>query len=337
MRTVFRLFIVCFFGAAIALGLFYAWATQALNVSAPTEDESAEHAIEFRIPPGSSLRAAVQILNTAGVPLDADLFALLARLQGQGGAIKAGSYALSHGETPQSLLQKLVGGQVSQASVTLVEGWTFRQFRARLDAQTTLQHDTAGMSESEIAQKLGLPSLEGRFLPDTYLFDKGSSDLDILRRAGHAMERALASVWQARPQGLPYKTAEEALIMASIIEKETGRPEDRAHVAAVFVNRLRIGMRLQTDPTVIYGLGDSFDGNLRKIHLQTDTPYNTYTRAGLPPTPIAMPGMAALQAAFTPAASKALYFVARGDGSSHFSRTLDEHNQAVNRYQRGRP
>jgi UPF0755 protein len=336
-RVFFRLFALLFLCAAVAAGFFYAWTTQALPV-APTSGNGAENSpVEFRIPPGSSLRSAVQAVNDAGVPLDADLFALLARLQGQGGAIKAGSYVLSAGETAQTLLQKLVGGKVSQASVTLVEGWTFRQFRARLDAQTTLLHDSQGMSEAEIARKLGLPHLEGRFLPDTYLFDKGSSDFDILRRAEHAMTRALAAAWQERPANLPYKTAEEALIMASIIEKETGRPEDRAHVAAVFVNRLRIGMRLQTDPTVIYGLGEAFDGNLRKIHLQTDTPYNTYTRGGLPPTPIAMPGMAALQATFAPAESKALYFVARGDGSSHFSRTLDEHNRAVNRYQRGRP
>ncbi|WP_415035337.1 endolytic transglycosylase MltG [Azonexus sp.] len=337
MRFTLRLLLVLFLLVALASGLFYAWATQTLLPSSSGAPAATRPAIEFRIPPGSGLRAIVQIVNAAGVPLNASLFAVLARVQGQGGALKAGSYVLAADETAQTLLQKLVGGKVSLVSVVLVEGWTFRQFRARLDAQTTLQHDSQGLSEADIAQKLGLTSLEGRFLPDTYLFDTGSSDFDILRRAQHAMDRALASAWQARAAGLPYKNAEEALIMASIIEKETGRAEDRTQVAAVFVNRLRIGMRLQTDPSVIYGLGENFDGNLRKIHLQTDTPYNTYTRAGLPPTPIAMPGLAALQAAFAPAQTPALYFVARGDGSSHFSRTLEEHNRAVNRYQRGRP
>ena len=329
MRFIFRFIVLLTVSVALAAGAFHWWSQQPIA--------GAVDALEFRVEAGSSLRAAVRQMNAAGLAVEPDLFALLARWRGQGGAIKAGTYAVVAGETPRSLLDKLASGKVSQASITLVEGWTLRQFRARLDAHPALRHDSRGLSDGEIAARLGLPlkSLEGRLLPDTYLFDKLSGDLELIARAAGAMQARLDEAWAQRPPGLPYRTADEALVMASIIEKETGREEDRAHVAAVFVNRLRIGMRLQTDPTVIYGLGENFDGNLRKVHLQTDTPYNTYTRAGLPPTPIAMPGLASLRAAFAPAASEALYFVARGDGSSHFSRTLDEHNRAVNRYQRG--
>jgi UPF0755 protein len=329
MRFVFRLVALFLLAVAALAAAFVWWANRPLDL--PGE------AVEFRVQPGSSLHGTIQQINAAGIPLQADLFKLLARWQGKVNAIKAGSYATDSGETPYTLLVKLVEGRVSQASVTLVEGWTFRQFRTRLDAHPALRHDSRALSEAEIGERLGLPwrQLEGRLLPDTYLFDKESSDLEVIARAAAAMQKQLGAAWASRPAGLPYHSPDEALIMASIIEKETGRPEDRPHVAAVFINRLRQGMRLQTDPTVIYGLGENFDGNLRKSHLQTDTPYNTYTRAGLPPTPIAMPGPASLRAAFQPAASDALYFVARGDGSSHFSRTLDEHNRAVNRYQRG--
>ena len=226
---------------------------------------------------------------------------------------------------------------MTQGELTLVEGWTFRQWRGRLDRHPDLRHDTAGLSEAQLLERLGIrsSSLEGQLFPDTYLFDKQSSDLDLLARAHRAMRRKLDAEWSQRQQDLPYKSPQEALIMASIIEKETGREADRSLVAAVFVNRLRKGMLLQTDPTVIYGLGDGFDGNLRKRDLQSDSPYNTYMRAGLPPSPIAMPGLASLKAALNPAATDVLYFVARGDGSSEFSRTLDEHNRAVNKYQRG--
>jgi len=329
MRLVFRLFALLFIAAIVLATSFAWWSQQPIALS--------EETLEFRVMPGSSLRAAVRQMNEAGVPVDADLFVLLARWQGKSGTIKTGSYSTTTGETPASLLEKLASGRVTQASITLVEGWTFRQFRARLDAHPALRHDTAGMSEAQIIARLGLRlnSLEGRLFPDTYLFDKESSDLEVIARAVSSMQARLDETWAQRPPGLPYKVPDEVLIMASIIEKETGREEDRTMVAAVFVNRLRIGMRLQTDPTVIYGLGEAFDGNLRRIHLQTDTPYNTYTRAGLPPTPIAMPGLASLRAAVTPAASNAMYFVARGDGTSQFSRTLDEHNRAVNRYQRG--
>ena len=221
--------------------------------------------------------------------------------------------------------------------MTLVEGWTFRQVRQALAKEDQIKQDTAQLTAEQIMAQLGRPGVhpEGRFFPDTYSYAKGSSDLALLRRALHAMDRRLEAAWAARASDVPLKSPDEALILASIVEKETGRASDRAQIAGVFANRLRVGMLLQTDPTVIYGLGEKFDGNLRRRDLQTDTPWNTYTRPGLPPTPIAMPGKAALLAAVQPASTRALYFVAKGDGSSHFSTSLDEHNRAVNRYQRG--
>jgi UPF0755 protein len=235
------------------------------------------------------------------------------------------------------LLDKLLKGKVTQGELILIEGWSFRQWRVKLDGHPDLRHELRGLSEAQIAERMGLAttSLEGRLYPDTYHFDKQSTDIELLARASRAMQRKLDLEWAQRAAGLPYRTPDEALIMASIVEKETGREADRNLVAAVFVNRLRKGMLLQTDPTVIYGLGEAFDGNLRRRDLHTDTPYNTYTRHGLPPTPIAMPGQASLRAALHPAQSDVLYFVARGDGSSQFSQTLEEHNNAVNRYQRG--
>ena len=297
----------------------------------------ARDTVEFTIPPGSSLRAAGREIAAAGAGIDPWVLLILARLTGVQASIKAGSYEISRGITPLELLKKLTRGDFTQAEVTFIEGSTFRQIRQRLDAHPDLRHDTTGLPEAEIMRLLGAPGVaaEGSLFPDTYLFAKRSSDIELLARARRALERHLASEWQARAPGLPYSEPYEALIMASIVEKETGRDEDRSLVAAVFVNRLRQGMPLQTDPTVIYGLGEGFDGNLRKRDLLADTPYNTYTRRGLPPTPIAMAGLASLQAALHPAPSDALYFVARGDGSSHFSRTLAEHNQAVMRYQKG--
>lgn len=314
--------------AALAIGGFYAWLDRPLALPAAT--------VEFRVPNGTGLRGVVRSLEQAGVAVQGDLLVLAARLAGKEGAIRAGTYGIATGITPRELLDTLVQGKVLQVEVRLIEGWTFRQWRQQLAAQTGLEQVTANLSEAELMQRLGFPGMapEGMFFPDTYRVDKYSTDLELLARAAQAMQRHLAREWEGRAPGLPYKTPYEALIMASIVEKETGLAADRAMVAGVFVNRLRLGMRLQTDPTVIYGLGERFDGNLRKVDLQTDTPYNTYTRAGLPPTPIAMPGLAALQAALHPAPTAALYFVAKGDGSSHFSHSLDEHNQAVNRYQR---
>jgi UPF0755 protein len=259
---------------------------------------------------------------------------VLARVTRQANAIKAGSYEVEAGVTPLALLAKLTRGDVSQAELAIIEGWNFRQLRAALDRHPDLRHDSAGLSDAELLARIGSTAShpEGLFFPDTYLFSRRSSDLDVLRRAHRHMLEVLgwASARRAALQD-PY----QALIMASIVEKETGQAADRPMVASVFVNRCS-GMLLQTDPTVIYGLGEAFDGNLRKRDLLADTPYNTYTRPGLPPTPIAMPGVAALRAALNPPATDYLYFVARGDGSSEFSRTLDEHNRAVAQYIRKR-
>lgn len=294
-------------------------------------------ALELEIEPGTTPRAVARSVQAAGVQVDARLLYAWFRLSGQDRLIRAGNYELPPGTTPRSLLQKLVRGEESLRALTLVEGWNFRQVRAALAREESLRHDTAGLADADIMGRLERAGVhpEGRFFPDTYTYAKGSSDLAVLRRALHAMDRRLEAAWSQRASDTPLKSADEALVLASIVEKETGRASDRALIAGVFANRLRIGMLLQTDPTVIYGLGEKFDGNLRRRDLQTDTPWNTYTRAGLPPTPIAMPGKASLLAAVQPERTQALYFVAKGDGSSHFSESLPEHNRAVNRYQRG--
>ncbi len=295
----------------------------------------------FDIPPGTRFRSAAQRIDDAGIAVGRLRFELLARALGRAQDVKAGSYEVASAPTPLELLDKLTRGDVTQAELRFIEGWTFRQLRAALDASPFVRHDTQGMDDLQVLHKLGAPEAhpEGLFFPDTYLFAKGTSDLHVLERAYRAMGRHLAQEWEARAASLPYKSAYEALVMASIVEKETGRAAERAQIAGVLVNRLRIGMPLQVDPTVIYGLGAAFDGNLRKIHLQTDGPYNSYLRGGLPPTPIAAPGLASLRAALQPAQTSALYYVARGDGSSEFSRTLEEHNRAVRKYQLngGRP
>ena len=294
-------------------------------------------ALELEIEPGTTPRGVARAVVAAGVRSDARLLYGWFRVSGQDRRIKAGNYEIPAGTTPQGLLQKLARGEETLRALTLVEGWNFRQVRAALARDEGLRHDATVLDDAQLMDKLGRPGVapEGRFFPDTYTYAKGSSELALLRRALHAMDRRLEAAWAQRASDTPLKSADEALILASIVEKETGLASDRAHIAGVFTNRLRVGMLLQTDPTVIYGLGEKFDGNLRKRDLQTDHPWNTYTRPGLPPTPIAMPGKAALLAAVQPQQTRALYFVAKGDGSSHFSATLDEHNRAVNRYQRG--
>jgi len=291
---------------------------------------------EFNVKSGATLTRIAQQLAQDGVIEQPFAFTLAARLTGKGTALKAGNYAFEGTLTPWDLLEKLTKGDVSQSQVKFIEGWSFRQLRQALDNQPDIQHDTRGMSDTEIMAQLGAPNQhpEGRFFPDTYFFNSGMSDLAILVRAHKLMQTQLENTWRERAPNLPYKSMDEALIMASIVEKETGQAAERPMIAGVFINRLRMGMLLQTDPTVIYGLGEQFDGNLRKRDLLADTPYNTYTRAGLPPTPIAMPGAEALRAAVNPAPTKALYFVARGNGTHTFSATLSEHNQAVNKYQR---
>jgi len=292
---------------------------------------------EVEIPQGAHFRTAVAQLQRAGIKVRPYEFEALARALGRSRDIKAGNYFFAQPLNPVDLLDKLTRGDVTQAEIRLIEGWTFAQFRAVLDASPDIRHDSQGLEDAEILKRIQAPESypEGLFFPDTYLFARGSSDIAVLRRAYRALQRHLKNEWEARLPNVPYRTPYEALIMASIIEKETGRAEEREQIAGVLVNRLRIGMRLQVDPTVIYGLGASFDGNLKKIHLLEDGPYNTYTRAGLPPTPIAMPGFASLRAAMRPGQTNALYYVSRGDGSSQFSRTIEEHNRAVTRYQLG--
>ena len=315
---------------AVVLGGGTAWW---LHAPLPMGSEPLELAIE----PGTLPRGVAQDVQAAGVDVDARILYAFFRLSGRGRDIRAGNYEIPPGTTPLTLLDKLVRGEETLRTLTLVEGWTIRQVRTALARDEQLKHDTAELSDAALMERLGRPGVhpEGRFFPDTYTYAKGSSELAVLRRALHAMDRRLEAAWAQRAADTPLKSADEALILASIVEKETGRASDRPQIAGVFTNRLRIGMLLQTDPTVIYGLGEKFDGNLRRKDLLADTPWNTYTRAGLPPTPIAMPGKASLLAAVQPERTKALYFVARGDGSSHFSTSLDEHNRAVNRYQRG--
>lgn len=324
LKTLFALVVV----ALLAAGGYAAW-------YATTPVAVARLPAEFEVPAGARFRAATQAIESSGVAVGRLQFELMARVLGRDQDIKAGSYELASAPTPLELLDKLTRGDVTQAELRFIEGRTFRQLRAALDAAPFLRHDAQGLSDAQLLQKIDPRAThpEGLFFPDTYLFSRGSSDLRLLLRAYQAMQRHLAQEWEARDPSVPYKTPYEALIMASIIEKETGRADERERIAGTLVNRLRIGMLLQVDPTVIYGLGDSFDGNLRKVHLQTDGPYNSYTRGGLPPTPIAAPGLASLRAALRPAKTATLYYVARGDGSSEFSRTLEEHNRAVRKYQ----
>ena len=318
------------------------WLHQPLALSAALGPAGEVESVEVVVGPGMAARAVAQAIVDAGVKVNPKLLYGWFRLSGDARKIKAGTYEFARNTTPRGLLAQLVQGEESMLSITLVEGWTFSQLRDALAKADDLKHTTAGLDPAEIMNNLGRAGVhpEGRFFPDTYNYAKGTSDLAVLKRALRAMDDRLDAAWQQRPANSPLKNRDQALILASIVEKETGKGADRPLIGGVFNNRLRIGMMLQTDPTVIYGLvqkiGDKYDGNLRKRDLQTDTPWNTYTRPGLPPTPIAMPGQAALQAAVNPAPTKALYFVARGDGTSQFSDTLADHNRAVNKYQRGK-
>lgn len=323
-----------FVGALLLFGAALWW----LHEPIPLRLSPGSQVVDLEIEPGTSASGVADAVVASGADVPVLLMQAWFRFSGQSRLIKAGSYELVPGTTPRKLLSMLVRGEETLKSVTLVEGWTFMQVRTALQKADQVAPDTLGLSPEIIMEKLGKPNVhpEGRFFPDTYTYSKGSSDLAVLKRAARAMDKRLDAAWAQRNPDTPLKTPEQALILASIIEKETGKPSDRQQIGGVFINRLRLGMLLQTDPSVIYGLGDKFDGNLRKRDLLADTPYNTYTRAGLPPTPIAMPGKAALLAAVQPAPTQALYFVSRGDGSSQFSTSLDEHNRAVNQYIRGR-
>jgi UPF0755 protein len=322
-------FLILLLAAGLSGGAALWWLDRGLPVTAEV--------VDLTIDSGMSARATAQAVVDAGVQVNPSLLYWWFRLSGSARQIKAGSYEIVRGATPRSLLRKLVNGEQALRAVTLVEGWNFRQMREALLKADHLKPDSRALSNQALMEKLGRPGVhpEGRFFPDTYTYAKGSSDLLIYKRAMDALDKALDAAWRQRAPDSPLQTPEQALILASIVEKETGRASDRPMIAGVFANRLRQGMLLQTDPTVIYGLGEQFDGNLRRRDLLTDTPWNTYTRAGLPPTPIAMPGKSALLAAVQPAATQALYFVARGDGTSEFSDTLQAHNRAVNKYQRG--
>jgi UPF0755 protein len=318
------LVLLAFFAMA---GWVIYFAKQPVNLPTTSYDLVLKH--------GSSLRGIAQQMVREGILAEPWTFIFLIRAQGLAGDIKAGNYELRAGMTNYDLFLMITDGITSQRSIVFIEGWTFAQVREALNRHEDVRHLSMPMTNEEILRQIGATEnvAEGLFFPDSYFFDSGMSDLDILKRAYETMQRKLAKAWEGRAPGLPYRTPYEALIMASIVEKETGLASERPMIASVFLNRLRIGMRLQTDPTVIYGLGETFDGNLRKRDLLQDNEYNTYTRSGLPPTPIAMPGMAAIEAALHPAQSKALYFVGKGDGSHAFSSSLNEHNRAVTRYQ----
>jgi UPF0755 protein len=329
MAFIKKIISLCAVLAIVGGGYFMYWSQD------PIIGDDAE-AIEFNVVPGSGAHAAGQQIAEAGVPIKPLLFNLLARVTNKSGKIKAGSYELKPGTTPLRLIDQLVRGEFAQEQLTIIEGWTFRQMRAAIAAHKGLKHDTVALSDPEVMKAIGseYKQAEGMFFPDTYLFAKGASDLQIYKQAHTMLLSRLSDAWAKRDPSLPYKTPYDALTMASIVEKETGQKSERGMIAGVFVNRLRIGMLLQTDPTVIYGMGLKYDGKIRKKDLETDTPYNTYTRAGLPPTPIALPGVQSLSAALAPAKTQALYFVSKGNGTSQFSDNLNDHNRAVNQYQR---
>ncbi len=329
MKTLIKRLLLLTILAALAGGGGLAWyANQPLSIEPLPKTIS--------VTPGTHLKSLSVMLEREGVIGNARVFWLLGRVMGKAGTLKVGVYTLDQPLTPLELYAKIQRGDVSQAIVQFIEGWNWREVRAALAAQPLLKNDSAGMSDADLLQAIGAEEShpEGLLFPDTYFYAPHSSDIQVLRRAYRLQHDKLMAAWETRAPGLPYRTPYEALIMASIVEKETGAAFERPMIAGVFLNRLRLGMRLQTDPTVIYGLGERFDGNLRKADLQRDTPYNTYTRSGLPPTPIAMPSEAAIKAALNPARTDALYFVARGNGTHVFSSNLDAHNRAVNRYQR---
>jgi len=325
MKRIFIVFVLLSLIASASYG-YFAYVTLSLP-STP---------FEFSLKQGGNLKTMARDLRNAGLLEQDAPFIWMARLLGKSGQLKAGNYVLDHPVSHLKLLQIITKGEVSQTHLSVIEGWTFKQLREALNANQDIKHDTVGLTDQEILQRIGALEThpEGLFFPDTYYFAAGSSDLRIFKRSYETMQKRLQEAWLSRASDLPLQTPYQALILASIVEKETGSPKDRTMIAGVFVNRLRKGMRLQTDPSVIYGMGEKFDGNLRRRDLHADTTYNTYTRAGLTPTPIALPGAASLSAALHPAQTDALYFVARGDGSSHFSSSLTAHNHAVDKYQK---
>ncbi|MAK56272.1 MAG: aminodeoxychorismate lyase [Pusillimonas sp.] len=324
--SVSLLFVFC---AAVAGAAWY-WATSPANMQVDPAD--------YRIETGTGVRGVARAMNEAGIQINEDLFVIMARLSGRDVLLKAGAYEARQGDSPWVMLERMASGDMTQTRITLLEGWTYKRIREALAEHPDVRQTLNGVDDAQLLEKLGVnyPSPEGLFFPDTYVFTPGTSDFDILRRAYVAQKSLLEKLWPQRNSDIPLETPYQALIMASIIEKETGHAADRDRVSGVFANRLRLGMPLQTDPTVIYGMGEKYQGRIRKRDLTTDTPWNTYTRNGLPPTPIASSGRAALEAALNPESHKYLYFVSRGDGTSEFSENLRAHNRAVAKYILGR-
>jgi len=328
LRLLVLAVLVLLLAAAIILGRYQQFQNTALEL--PVEG------LIYDLPAGCSLKQLAYDMKSRGIIQHPRFLILLGRQMDAATRLQTGEYSLTTDMTPRGLLEMLVAGKVIQHELTIIEGMTFREMLQRVNANPILEHTLVDLGDAEIMAALGQPEQhpEGRFLPDTYHITRGTTDLEFLRRAYQAMAERLRSEWQAREQGLPFRTADEALILASIVEKETGIAEERPAIAGVFIRRLQKNMRLQTDPTVIYGIGEAYDGNIRKRDLLRDTPYNTYTREGLPPTPIAMPGTDAIHAVLHPAAGKSLYFVAMGEGRHYFSATLEQHNLAVDKFQK---
>lgn len=315
---------------AAAVGAAYYWVSQPLRL--PTSK------VDILVPKGATPASIASQINQAGIALNPAGFVLMARLTELDTKIKAGGYQLIQGDSPLKILRRMAQGDVTSRQITLVEGWNLRQIRAALAQHPDLKQSIQSAADADLVTQIGLdaPYAEGLFFPDTYIFPIGTTDLEILQRAARAQQQILDRAWASRQENLPLRSPYQALILASIVEKETGKASDRARIAGVFINRLRLNMPLQTDPTVIYGMGERYDGKIRKKDLQTDHAWNTYTRGGLPVSPIASVGQASLNAALNPEKHEYLYFVSKGDGSSAFAKTLPEHNKNVSQYILGR-
>jgi UPF0755 protein len=328
MKRLLKLaFLLAFIGVLGACAWLYFYAKTPLNLSPEAQ--------EITIKPNSGLKSIANQLVEQNVLPSSLPFVVLAKIMQKESELQAGDYTLNKNVSPYQLMLSLNHGKATQGSITFIEGKTFKQMRAKLAKNDSVKSTIQDLSDAEVMRLVGKGEkhAEGLFFPDTFYFDRNTADIVLLKRSYEIMQAKLATAWANRASGLPYKNSYQALIMASIVEKETGKASERPEIAGVFLNRLRIGMRLQTDPTVIYGMGDKYNGNIRRKDLTTDTIYNTYTRDGLPPTPIAMPGLASIDAALHPKTTKALYFVGKGDGSHAFSNSLVEHNRAVAKYQ----
>ncbi len=319
-----------FLAIAGVIGAAYYWVNQPLALPAPK--------VDILVPKGATPASIAAQLNQAGIEISAPAFVLMARISELDTKLKAGGYQIIQGDSPLKVLRRMAMGDVTSRQVTIVEGWNLRQIRAALAQHSDIKQSIAAVSDADLLTQIGInaPHAEGLFFPDTYIFPIGTTDLDILQRAARAQQQILDRAWASRQEDLPLRNAYQALILGSIVEKETGRASERARIAGVFINRLRLNMPLQTDPTVIYGMGEAYQGKIRKKDLQTDHPWNTYTRGGLPVSPISSVGNASLQAALNPEKHDFLYFVSKGDGSSAFARSLPEHNKNVAQYILGR-